>query len=230
MFHFTYKLEIMFDVIIIGAGPVGLAAAIEAKRNDLKYLILEKGVLVNSIFHFPSQMRFFTTAALLEIGGHPLPSTALKPDRAMVLDYYRRVTELEQLNFKLNHEVKTITQINDGFDLTIVETFRHQKKDHTFQSKHIIIATGYFDNPNGLGGIPGEIGPNTSYYYTEPHSFYDKDVAVIGAGNSGAEVSLELYRHGARVTLIHNHPKPQTSLKYWVGPDLANRLKNKEIK
>ncbi|OLS27357.1 MAG: Thioredoxin reductase [Candidatus Heimdallarchaeota archaeon LC_2] len=195
----------MLDVIIIGAGPVGLAAAIEAKRSNLKYVVLEKGVLVNSIFHFPSQMRFFTTAALLEIGGHPLPSTALKPDRTMVLDYYRRVAELEQLKIKLNHEVKTISQTVDGFDLNIVEIYRYQKKIHTFHAKHVVIATGYFDTPNGLGGIPGEKGPNTSYYYTEPHSYFDKEVAVIGAGNSGAEVSLELYHHGAKVTLIHNH-------------------------
>lgn len=219
----------MFDVIIIGAGPVGLAAAIEAKRNNLKYVVLEKGVLVNSIFRFPSHMRFFTTAALLEIGGHPFPSTALKPDRLMVLDYYRRVSELEGLFVKLNHKVESINQVNSGFDIVVEETFRHQLISHTLQTKRIIIATGYFDNPNGLGGVPGESGSNTSYYYSEPHSFFDKDVVVIGGGNSGAEASLELYRHGARVTLIHKHPKPRSTLKYWIGPDLENRLKNNEI-
>ncbi|MCE7735146.1 MAG: YpdA family putative bacillithiol disulfide reductase [Candidatus Heimdallarchaeota archaeon] len=220
----------MFDVIIIGAGPVGLAAAIESKRHGLKYTVLEKGVLANSLFHFPSDMRFFTTAALLEIGNHPFPSTALKPDRMMALDYYRRVTELEQLNIKLHHEVVSLNKINDKFILEVEETFRSKVTKKKFESRFVVIATGYYDNPNGLGGIPGEQGPNTSYYYTEPHQFFNKDVVVIGAGNSGAEASLELYRHGARVTLIHNHANPRSTLKYWVGPDLENRLKNQEIK
>jgi len=220
----------MYNVIIIGAGPVGLAAAIVCKRQGLEYTVLEKGVLVNSLFHFPTDMQFFTTAELLEIGNHPFPSTALKPNRQMSLDYYRRVTELEDLNVKLHHEVKLLQNINNKFILEVEETIRSKIIRHTFESSYVVIATGYFDNPNGLGGIPGEQGPNTSYYYTEPHPYFNKDVVVIGAGNSGAEASLELYRHGARVTLIHNHENPRSTLKYWVGPDLENRLKNDEVK
>ena len=175
-------------------------------------------------------MRFFTTAALLEIGNHPFPSTALKPDRMMALDYYRRVTELEELNVKLHHEVVSLNKTNDRFILEVIETYRSKITKRKYESRFVVIATGYYDNPNGLGGIPGEQGPNTSYYYTEPHQYFNKDVVIIGAGNSGAEASLELYRHGARVTLVHNHEKPQSTLKYWVGPDLENRLKNQEIK
>jgi thioredoxin reductase (NADPH) len=220
----------MYDVIIIGAGPVGLAAAIECKRQSLNYLVLEKGVLVNSLFNFPTHMRFFTTAALLEIGNHPFPSTALKPDRQMSLDYYRRVVELENLSIKLHHEVISLEKFEQGFSLIVNESKRGASIEHNYKSRYVVIATGYYDNPNGLGGIPGEEGPNTSYYYSEPHEFWDKDVVVIGAGNSGAEAALELFRHGARVTLIHNHDKPRTTLKYWVAPDLENRLKNNEIK
>ncbi|MHA2098434.1 MAG: YpdA family putative bacillithiol disulfide reductase [Candidatus Kariarchaeaceae archaeon] len=220
----------MYDVIIIGAGPVGLAAAIECKRQSLNYVVLEKGVLVNSLFNFPANMRFFTTAALLEIGKHPFPSTSLKPDREMALDYYRRVTELEELNINLHHEVISVEKDDGVFTLRIKQTVRGVVIDHMCQSKFVVIATGYYDNPNGLGGIPGETGHNTSYYYTEPHQFFNKDVVVVGAGNSGAEAALELYRHGARVTLIHKHEKPRTTLKYWVAPDLENRLKNNEIK
>lgn len=189
----------MFDVIIIGAGPVGLAAAIESKRHGLNYIVLEKGVLVNSFFHFPTDMRFFTTAALLEIGNHPFPSTALKPDRLMTLDYYRRVTELEELNIKLNHEVVSLNMENDRFILEVEESFRSKITKQQYESQFVVIATGYYDNPNGLGGVLGEQGPNTSYFYTEPHQYFNKDVVVIGAGNSGAEASLELYRHGGNL-------------------------------
>ncbi|MFV2014278.1 MAG: NAD(P)-binding domain-containing protein, partial [Candidatus Heimdallarchaeota archaeon] len=177
----------------------------ESKRQGLKYIVLEKGVLVNSLFNFPTDMRFFTSAALLEIGNHPFPSTAMKPNRQMALDYYRRVTELEKLNVKLHYEVLTLKYLNNQFILEVEETFRSKIIRHTFESNYVVIATGYFDNPNGLGGVPGEQGSNTSYYYTEPHPYFNKEVVVIGAGNSGAEASLELYRHGARVTLVHNH-------------------------
>ncbi len=217
-----------YDLLIIGSGPVGLAAALEAKRKGLNAIILEKGVLCNSLYHFPSFMRFFTTAELLEIGGHAFPSTDIKPTRQRALDYYRRVTQLNRIDVRLHHKVESIIK-NDIFTISGTSSIKGDINKFEFHSENVIIATGYFDNPVGLGGIPGEDLSHVSYYYSEPHGFYKHDVVVIGAGNSGAETALELYRHGANVTIIHKYEEPKSSLKYWVGPDLKNRIKNKEI-
>ena len=222
--------EDIIDLAIIGAGPVGLAAALEAKRQGLSYVVYDKGVIVNSIFNYPTFMTFFTTADLLEIGDIPFPSTSQKPSRQMTLDYYRRIVHNEKLNVKQHSEVKELVADDEYFVIKGKKTVHEEIVPFTCKSKYVIIATGYFDNPRGLGGIPGEQGSNTSYFYTEPHQFYDHDVVVIGAGNSGAEAALDLYRHGARVTLIHNHPEPRSTIKYWVAPDLKNRLKEGSIK
>ncbi len=220
----------MYDLVIIGAGPVGLAAAIQAKRADLSYLILDKGVLCNSIYNFPVHMRFFTTAAELEIGNHPFPSTDVKPTRQQTLDYYRRVTQLEDLNLKQHHAVERIEGEMGNFQVFGTATIKGDLSEFNIQTKVVLVATGYFDNPNGLGGIPGENLDIVKYYYDQPHGYYDHDVVIIGAGNSGAEAALELWRHGARVTIVAKYEDVKPTLKYWVGPDLRNRIKDGSIR
>ncbi|MCY3411540.1 MAG: NAD(P)-binding domain-containing protein [Candidatus Heimdallarchaeota archaeon] len=214
----------MYDLIIIGAGPVGLAAAIEAKRHGLHYVVVEKGVLCNSIYNFPTQMRFFTTADLLEIGDHAFPSTDLKPDRQRTLDYYRRVAQLEELVLRLNHEVLSIIK-EEHFKVSGLDQNRHS---FVFESKTVIIATGYFDHPVGLNAVIDN-DARYSLRYKDPHQFFMKRVAIIGAGNSGAEAALELFRHGAEVFLLHRGDEPRTTIKYWVSPDLKNRLSKGDI-
>ena len=221
----------MFDIIIIGAGPIGLAAAVEAKRRNLSAIVLDKGVLANSLYHFPTHMTFFTTADLLEIGNHPFPSTSSKPNRQMALDYYRLIAKNEKLNIRQFHRVDSITGMEGNYQVS-----GHSKKrvevnythNFSFSGKYVIIATGYFDNPNKLD-VPGVSLPHVSHYYSDPYQFYLQNVVIIGAGNSGAEAALELYRHGANVTLLHNHAKLKKTLKYWVGPDLRNRIAEKSI-
>ncbi len=213
------------DLLIVGAGPVGLSAAIYAKRMGINYLVVERGVLTNSIYKFPENMTFFTTADLLEIGGHPFPSTLTKPTRQIALDYYRLIAQRESLDIRLNTEVIDIID-NSANEFTIVLNQRRFGKivEKRLQSRFIILATGYFDTPRGLGGIPGEFGDNTSHYFTSPHPFFKNKVTIIGAGNSGAEAALELYRYGAEVTVLHNHPEVKATIKYWVAPDLLNRI------
>lgn len=219
----------MYDVIIIGAGPVGLAAAIQAKRRGLSHLILDKGILCNSIYHYPVHMRFFTTADLLEIGNHPFPSTDVKPTRQQTLDYYRRVTELEDLNVLQHHEVEQIEGEKGNFTVSGLYNRKAETGEFSFSAKFVMIATGYFDNPRGLGGIPGEELDIASTRFDQPHRWFDHDVVIIGAGNSGAEAALELYRHGARVTIVHNHDDVKKTIKYWVRPDIKNRIKEGSI-
>lgn len=222
-----------YDLIIIGAGPVGLSAAIEAKKEGLKYIVLEKGFIVNSIYNFPQNMTFFTTASLMEIGGHPFPSTSNKPSRNMALDYYRLVVERENLKIKCYHQVNSIVKEDRYFKIKgkkIHLSGKSKNEEFEFNSNYVIIATGYFDNPRGLGGIKGEDLPHVSKYYDHPHPYFGQKVVVIGAGNSGAEAALELYRHGAEVYLVHNHKEPRATIKYWVAPDLKNRIANGEIK
>ncbi len=222
--------EEIYDIAIVGAGPVGLAAAVDAKQRGLKVIVLEKGVITNSVFNYPVFMRFFTSAKELEIGNHPLPSTATKPTRQQALDYYRGVVHNENLNVKLYHIVEEITGEEENFAVRGKFVDKGEEFPYTYKAKYVIIATGYFDNPRGLGGIPGEDNFNTSYYYSgDPHEFYNQDVVIIGAGNSGAEAALDLFRHGTRVHLIHKYAEPSENIKYWVRPDLLNRIKEGSI-
>ena len=213
-----------FDVLIVGAGPAGLSAAIAAERAGLNYELIEKGALVNSIFKFPKNMVFFTTPELLEIGGIPFTTPFFKPTRMEALVYYRRVTDTFALKVSFNEKVHSIERSAGGFKVTseVDERLRIRK------SRFVVVATGYYDNPNLLG-VRGEDLPHVSHYYTEPHGYYRKRVVVVGGNNSAAETALDLFRGGARVTLVHRGAGLGEAIKYWVRPDLENRLKEGSI-
>ena len=210
-----------FDVVIVGAGPAGLAAAIQAKKSGLKYLLFDKGGVTNSILHFPNQMIFFTTPELLEIGGIPLVSEREKPTRNEALKYYRKVVTAYQLDVRQYEEVLSVKE-------TRPHMFRIDTAAAAYEAHNIVISTGYYDNPNWMG-IPGEDLPHVSHYYSEPHPFFDCDVVVIGGKNSAAEAALDLFRGGARVSLVHRRAAMGENVKYWVRPDIENRFKNREI-
>jgi len=219
--------DTVLDVAVIGAGPTGLACAIELTREGYRYAVLDKGCVVNSLFHFPPNMVYFTTPELLEIGDLPLVCQGEKPTRLEALKYYRKVAETYELNI-LPYEAVTRAVREDGlFHLDTRCEKTGERRRH--RSRALIVATGYYDNPNRLG-IPGEELPKVSHYYTEAHPFHRRDVLVIGAGNSAAEAALDLFRGGARVTLVHRRAEPSSGLKYWVAPDLANRVKANEIR
>jgi thioredoxin reductase (NADPH) len=213
------------DVIVIGAGPTGLACAIEAQKIGAKVTILDKGCLVNSIFHYPANMTFFTTPELLEIGDIPFATANMKPTRQEALEYYRRVADHYQLHVRQYHWVKTV--IGEDNDFRLTATDRHGGI-HDFCARKIVVATGYYDLPN-LMNIPGEDLPKVRHYYHEPHPYYDSDVLVIGGKNSAAIAALELWRHGARVTLVYRGAQMHPHVKYWIKPDIENRIKNGEI-
>ncbi|SMB96271.1 thioredoxin reductase (NADPH) [Deinococcus hopiensis KR-140] len=215
----------MFDVAIVGAGPVGLAAAIACKRVGLSYVVLEKGCVVNAIFEYPTYMGFFTTAPELEIGNHPFVTGHDKPDRRDALMYYRLVTQREELNVRLYTEVKRVHAAPAGFTL---EVEAQDGSGDVVEARRVVVATGYYDNPLQLG-IPGEDGENVSHYYTEAHPFMGLNVTVIGAGNSAADAALDLWRGGANVTMIVRAPELKPTIKYWVRPDLENRIKEGSI-
>src|SRR5438105_3718169 len=217
----------LLDVLIIGAGPTGLACAVELQRDGDEYLVIEKGCVVNSLFHFPTQMIYFTTPELLEIGDLPLICVREKPNRVEALKYYRRVVDTYRLRVNQYERVVRVTGA-DG-DFRVETKLEANGEPRRYRARKLIVATGYYDHPNHLG-IPGEDLPKVSHYYTEAHPFYDRDVAIVGAGNSAADAALELFRGGARVTLIHRRPDLSRSLKYWVAPDISNRIKNGEIK
>jgi thioredoxin reductase (NADPH) len=216
----------MLDVLIIGAGPIGLEAAIRAKRAGLSYLVLDKGAVVQAMVNYPTYMLFFTTSERLEIGSHPLVTSIDKPTRKEALDYYRKVVHNEGLELKTFHEVTAIKRLAEGF-----ETTAQNDKGQTisFKSRFVALATGYFDNPKYLN-IPGEDLPNVNHYYTEAHPFYKRNVTIIGAGSSAADAALDLYKAGANVTMVHRGDSFRFSLKYWVKPNLENRVKEGSIK
>ena len=214
-----------YDVIVVGAGPTGLACAIEAKRHDLSCLVIDKGCLVNSLYHYPVNMVFFTTPELLQIGDIPMVCVREKPTRIESLKYYRLVAQHFGL---LIHQYEEVSQIEGQDGEFVVHTSRRDGGVGRYQSHKLIIATGYYDRPNLLG-IPGEDLPNVSHYYREAHPYSNCDVAVIGGRNSAAETALDLYRHGARVTLIHRSAKLSDRIKYWIRPDIENRIQKKEI-
>jgi thioredoxin reductase (NADPH) len=214
-----------YDIICIGAGPTGLATAIEAKRAGMRPLVIDKACLCNSIFHYPVNMVFFTTPELLEIGDLPLVCAAEKPTRVEALKYYRRAVEHYALELRLFERVSRVEGQDRNF--TVVTT-TEKGTEHRYQSKKIAVATGYYDLPNLLG-VPGEDLPHVSHYYSEPHEYWNQQVVVIGGKNSSAEAALDLYRNGARVTLVHRGKDLGASIKYWVRPDIENRIKAGQI-
>ena len=217
------------DVTIVGAGPAGLAAAIAAKRLGLDYSIIEKGVLVNSIYKFPVNMVFFTTPELLEIGGLPLVSPFEKPTRLEALRYYRRVVDAYELQIDFGEQVVSVEREPAVDGTFAVETRSEKGVRRLRHSRNVIFAVGYFDHPNYIG-VPGENLPHVAHYYNESHGFYRKNVVIVGGGNSAAETALELFRAGARVTLVHRHPELKPTIKYWVRPDIENRIKEGSVK
>ncbi len=215
----------MRDVLIVGAGPSGLAAAIAAKKQGLDYVLVEKGVLVNSIFNFPMHMVFFTTPELLEIGGLPLTTPYDKPTRLESLRYYRRVVDAFQLQVSFHEKVLSIEKEDDVF---VVTTEDGRGNLRARQARAVVLAIGYYDLPNVIG-VPGENLPHVSHYYTDAHPYYRQRVVVVGGKNSAAEASLELFRGGAQVTLVHRHAALGDTIKYWVRPDIENRIKEGSI-
>jgi thioredoxin reductase (NADPH) len=209
------------DLVVIGAGPVGLACAIEAQRRGVTARVLDKGALVNSILGYPSNMEFFSTPELIEIGGHPFPVRRYKPTREDALEYYNLVAARERLDVRLYDPVLELR--GDRGDFTVI-TGRAQHP-----ARHVVVATGFFDRPNLLN-VPGEDLAKVTHYYREPYPFAGQRVAVVGAQNSAAKAALDCYRHGAEVTMIVRSPVLSTSIKYWIRPDLENRIKEGSIK
>ncbi|HSR51531.1 MAG TPA: YpdA family putative bacillithiol disulfide reductase [Acidobacteriota bacterium] len=215
------------DLVIIGAGPAGLACGIEAKKRDWNFQIIDKGCVVNSVYNYPTNMVFFTTADLLEIGGIPMTVSEPKPRRQDALNYYRRVVDLFELPIRDYEEVFEVEGHHGEFQ---VRTRDRLGQERVYPCAKIIVSTGYYDNPNMLD-IPGEDLAKVSHYFSEPHPYYKKKVAVIGGQNSAAESALELYRQArADVTLIHRGSEVGKSIKYWVRPDINNRIERGEIR
>ncbi|MDZ7764860.1 MAG: YpdA family putative bacillithiol disulfide reductase [Melioribacteraceae bacterium] len=209
-----------YDVIIIGAGPIGLACGIEAEKSKLSYLIIEKGCLVNSIFNYPTNMTFFSTSERLEIGDVPFISHGPKPTRTEALEYYRRVKRAWNLKVHLYEKVKSVEGKKDNFVIS-------SEKDK-YESKNVIISTGFFDYANYLN-IPGEDLSKVKHYYDDPHPYIDQKIVVIGGGNSAVDVALETYRRGSEVTMVIKNDKIDDGVKYWVKPDMENRIKEGSI-
>jgi thioredoxin reductase (NADPH) len=210
-----------FDVVIIGAGPIGLACGIEAKKAGLRYIIIEKGCLVNSLFNYPLNMTFFSTSERLEIGEVPFISHQPKPNRFEALEYYRRVSMSWQLDLRLYEKV---TMITSGNDKHVVTTMKGQ-----YESKAVILALGFYDLPYLLH-VPGEDLPKVKHYYDEPHPYFGQKIVVIGAANSAVDVALETWRKGADVTMVIREDGIRDSVKYWVKPDIENRIQEGSIK
>lgn len=209
------------EVVIIGGGPIGIACALEAQKRGLTHRILEKGAIVNSLFHYPKNMQFFSSSEKLEIGGVPFISKEAKPKRDEALEYYRRIVTSNQLNIHLFERVEAVTGREGDF------TIKTNKSSYT--AAFVIVATGFYDLPSLLN-VPGENLPKVSHYYKDPHFYAMQDLAVIGASNSAVDAALECYRKGARVTMIIRGEDVGSRVKYWVRPDIKNRIEEGSIK
>ena len=213
------------DVVIVGAGPTGLACGIELKKRGVRAVLIDKGCVVNSIYHYPNNMVFFTTPELLEIGDIPMTSLNDKPVRAEALKYYRRVADHYKLDIRQYERVDGINGEDGAFHTYSVDAHGCPR---TYESKKVILSMGYYDVPNRLN-VPGEDLPKVIHYYKEAHPYYNHDVLVVGAKNSAAIAALELWWTGARVTLIHRGEGIHSNVKYWIKPNIENRIKNGEI-
>ena len=215
----------VFDLLVVGAGPTGLACAIEAQKAGLRVVVVDKGCVCNSLFHYPAHMTFFTTPELLEIGGIPFPSTHTKPNRNEALQYYRRVAALYKLDVRQYHRVERVAGSDGAFTVHTVDRFGRSGALH---ARKLVIATGYYDLPNYLH-IPGENLSKVHHYYFDPHPYFDTDVLVVGGKNSAAIAALELWRGGARVTLVHRDAGISHQVKYWIRPDIEKRIQDAQI-
>ncbi|HEY6181047.1 MAG TPA: YpdA family putative bacillithiol disulfide reductase [Terriglobales bacterium] len=213
------------DVLVIGAGPTGLACGIEAQRAGLNVLVIDKGCVVNSLYNYPANMTFFTTPELLEIGDIPFSTAHQKPTREEALEYYRKVVEHYNLPVAQYQRVEMVSGQDGNFHVTATDKLG---RIYDYRARKLIVSTGYYDLSNQLG-IPGEDLPKVQHYYREPHPYFDSDVLVIGGKNSAAIAALDLWRHGSRVTLVHRGPGLHHHVKYWILPDIENRIKNGEI-
>jgi thioredoxin reductase (NADPH) len=222
----TQPIDASFDALVVGAGPTGLACGIELKQRGVSTLLVEKGCVVNSLYNYPTNMTFFTTPELLEIGNIPMTSLNDKPNRHEALKYYRRVADHYKLNIRDYERVNRIEGQDDDFR---VFTTDRLDCNHTYRARKIVLATGYYDVPNMLD-VPGEELDKVMHYYKEPHPYYNHDVIVVGAKNSSAIAALELFWTGARVTLIHRGSGIHNNVKYWIKPNIENRIKSGEIK
>jgi thioredoxin reductase (NADPH) len=215
-----------FDLLVVGAGPTGLACAIEAQRAGLRVVSVDKGCVCNSLYHYPSHMTFFTTSELLEIGDIPFPSPNAKPNRNEALEYYRNVAAHYKLDVRQYQRVDRVEGADADFRVHTTDRFG---RPGTLRTRKLVIATGYYDLPNFLN-IPGEDLSKVHHYYDDPHPYFGTDVVVIGGKNSAAIAALELWRHGARVSLVHRDGEMHRHVKYWIKPDIENRIKNGEIR
>ena len=216
----------LVDALVVGAGPTGLACGIELQKRGVRTVLVEKGCVVNSIYHYPTNMTFFTTPELLEIGNIPMTSLNDKPNRTEALKYYRKVAEHYKLDIRQYERVDRIAGEDKAFEIFTTDKLGC---NNLYRARKIVIATGYYDVPNMLN-VPGEDLPRVLHYYKEPHPYYNHDVAVIGAKNSAAIAALELFWTGARVTLIHRGTGISNSVKYWIKPNIENRIKSGEIR
>lgn len=216
------ETEKILDLIIIGSGPIGLACALAANKNGLNYLILEKGCLVNSLYHYPVNMTFFSTSERLEIGGIPFVCNNPKPTRNEALEYYRRVAVSASLKIKLFEEVLSVNPITE-------KLFHIKTTKNNYQAKNIIVATGFYGLPFLLN-IPGEDLPKVTHYYNDPHFYAFQKVIVVGANNSAVDAALETWRKGAEVTMVIREEQVGERVKYWARPDIVNRIKEGSIK
>jgi len=213
-------LEVL-DLLVIGGGPIGITCGIECQKNGLSYVIIEKGMIVNSLYNFPTNMTFFSTSKLLEIGGVPFVSHTDKPTRKEALEYYRRVVESWKLSINVYEKVNKVNKQDNNFEIAT--------NKGTYLAKNIVVSTGFYDTPRMLG-IKGEELSKVQHFYEEPHPYVNQKLAIIGAGNSGCDVALEAYHKGAEVTMIIRKPTIKPTVKYWIKPNIENRIKEGSIK